>query len=78
MKDHPNWRLQIQAFASPSGHGISSARRTSLSRALSVRSYLLDQGIRAHRLDVRALGAKTNRDPQDRVDLVFLNPESET
>ena len=49
---------------------------TCLSRALTIRSYLLDKGVRAHRMDVRALGAKTDREPQDRVDLVFLDPDS--
>lgn len=71
-----NWRLQIQAFASAQDRGgISGARRMSLSRALSIRSFLLDQGIEPHRMDVRALGIKTDRTPLDRVDLVFFDPE---
>lgn len=69
-----SWRLQIQAFASPTDDGVSSARRVSLSRALSVRSYLLDQGIESPRMDVRALGAQTDRQPTDRIDIVFLPP----
>ncbi len=44
----------------------------SLSRALMVRSYLADKGIKPVRLDVRALGSKTTRGPNDRVDIIFL------
>lgn len=68
------WRLQIQAFATPIDSGISSARRASLSRALSVRNFLISQGMNSERMDVRALGTQTDREPQDRVDLVFLPP----
>ncbi len=74
LDDNPHWRIQIQAFASPPDNGLSSARRASLSRALSIRSWLLDQGIEARRMDVRALGMQTDRDPVDRVDLVFFDP----
>ena len=76
LAQHQNWRIQIQAFASAQDRGgISGARRMSLSRALSIRSFLLDQGIEPHRMDVRALGIKTDRTPLDRVDLVFFDPE---
>lgn len=75
MMKNQHWRIQIQAFASAQGRGgISSARRMSLSRALSIRTFLLDQGIEPHRMDVRALGIKTDRTPLDRVDLVFFDP----
>jgi outer membrane protein OmpA-like peptidoglycan-associated protein len=74
LRKNPGWRLQIQAFASSTQKEADSARRTSLSRALSVRTYLLDKGIDASRMDVRALGAQTNRKPADRVDLVFFDP----
>jgi len=47
-----------------------SPRRLSLSRALAVRAFLIDQGVRSTRLDVRALGDKTGDGPADRVDIV--------
>ncbi|MBT6085598.1 MAG: hypothetical protein HOH22_07570 [Rhodospirillaceae bacterium] len=41
----------------------------SLSRALSVRSFLIDNGIRSTQIDVRALGNKTTEKPINRVDV---------
>lgn len=74
LKKNPDWRLQIQAFAGKADNGLKNARRMSLSRALSIRSHLLEQGIEARRMDVRALGMQTDRNPVDRVDFVFFNP----
>lgn len=65
-------RLQIRAYATGEDGNTSSARRISLSRALSVRSYLMDKGLKPNRVDVRALGAETDHTPLDRVDLVFI------
>jgi len=76
LQGNPDWRVQIQAFASPNGEGVSSARRISLSRALAIRTWLMDQGIDAARMDVRALGAESNRQPLDRVDMVFFDPKN--
>lgn len=74
LNDNPAWKLQIQAFASPIKDGTSSARKASLARAMSVRSFLLNKGIEPTRMDVRALGAESDRDPMDRVDLIVFNP----
>lgn len=74
LNDNPAWKLQIQAFASPVKDGTSSARKASLARAMAVRSFLLGKGIEATRMDVRALGAESDRDPLDRVDLVVFDP----
>ncbi len=74
LNENPAWKLQIQAFASPVKDGASSARKASLARALSVRTYLLGKGIDATRMDVRALGAESDRDPMDRVDLIIFDP----
>ena len=76
LQDNPGWRVQIQAFASPAGAGVSNARRISLSRALAIRSWLMDKGIEASRMDVRALGAESDRQPLDRVDLVLFDPKN--
>lgn len=76
LENNPGWRVQIQAFASPAGEGVSSARRISLSRALAIRTWLMDRGIEASRMDVRALGAETDRQPLDRVDLVIFDPKN--
>jgi outer membrane protein OmpA-like peptidoglycan-associated protein len=65
-------RLQLLAYASGTEETASQARRLSLSRALAVRSYLIEKGLRSTRIDVRALGNKTQDDPPDRVDLVAV------
>lgn len=64
-------RLQVRAYATGEDGTTSSARRIALSRALAVRSYLMDKGIKPARVDVRALGSETDKSPVDRVDLIF-------
>jgi outer membrane protein OmpA-like peptidoglycan-associated protein len=69
LKDKKNLRLQLLAYASGKALSPSKARRMSLSRALSVRSFLIENGIRSTRIDVRALGSKTTDKPLNRVDV---------
>jgi outer membrane protein OmpA-like peptidoglycan-associated protein len=66
-------RLQIVAYATGGDEAGSQARRLSLSRALAVRSYLIDQGVRSTRMDVRALGNRSPDGPADRVDMVVVH-----
>ena len=70
LEDNPRQRVQLMAFAEGTEDTASQARRLSLSRALAVRTYLIDQGIRSTRMDVRALGATADQGPLDRVDIV--------
>ena len=63
-------RLQLVAYATGPGDQASKARRVSLSRALSARGYLIAQGVRSTRIDVRALG-HTDEQQADRVDAVL-------
>lgn len=63
-------RIQLLGYAGSQGESASKARRTSLFRALSVRTYLMKQGIRSTRIDVRALGNRSENGLQDRVDAV--------
>ncbi len=69
MKGQDNMRLQLMAYAGGPSLSSSLARRMSLSRALSVRSFLIESGVRSTRIDVRALGNKTTEEPVNRVDL---------
>lgn len=71
MKSMDSGRLQIRAYATGEDANKGSARRISLARALAVRARMMEKGIDPARLDVRALGAETDRSPADRVDLVF-------
>lgn len=74
-------RLQIRAFASQrGGQSASDARRLSLSRALALRSHLMENGISSLRLDVRALGSGDALSddvpsdlPKDRIDLRIID-----
>ncbi len=66
-------RLQVKAYAASTKDSASRARRLSLSRALSVRSYLIGQGLRSTRIEVRALGDKAEGGPADRADLLVVS-----
>lgn len=67
-------RLQLVAFASGSGDDSIDARRISLARAVAVRAYLIEKGVRSFRMDVRALGNRVEGNgPADRVDLIVLD-----
>ncbi len=69
LSGNESLRVQLLAFASGDEENANVARRLSLSRALVVRSYLIDQGIPATRMQVRALGNKSESGPPDRVDI---------
>ncbi|WP_275667824.1 OmpA family protein [Paramagnetospirillum kuznetsovii] len=63
--------LQLLAYAAGDEANASKARRLSLSRALEVRKYLMEMGVRSTRIEVRALGNKIEGSPADRVDVVM-------
>jgi outer membrane protein OmpA-like peptidoglycan-associated protein len=62
-------RVQIQAFGGNRGDKSSDARRLSLKRALAIRQVLIDAGVPAERIDVRAMGGADDSGPADRVDV---------
>ncbi len=66
-------RLQLKAYAEATGNDTSKARRLSLSRALVVRSFLIENGLRSTRIDVRALGIARDGGAPDRVDIVTID-----
>jgi outer membrane protein OmpA-like peptidoglycan-associated protein len=63
-------RVQLLAYAQAIDDNTSRARRMSLSRALAVRAYLIEKGVRSTRMDVRALGSNVEGEPADRVDII--------
>jgi outer membrane protein OmpA-like peptidoglycan-associated protein len=71
MKDDSALRLQLLGYAGSTQDSASKARRTSLFRALSVRTYLMKLGVRSTRMDVRALGNLVEDGAPDRVDAVI-------
>ena len=70
MKDNESMRIQLLGYAGSSKDSASKARRLSLFRALSVRTFLMKQGIRSTRMDVRALGNRAEGAASDRVDAI--------
>jgi len=72
LKDTDNYRIQLLAYAGGESLSASKARRLSLSRALSVRSFFIENGVRSTRIDVRALGDKTDEQPVNRVDINII------
>jgi len=69
IRDSKDYRVQLMAYAGAKDLSTSKARRISLSRALAVRSFLIDKGVRSTQIDVRALGSKTAEKPTNRVDV---------
>jgi outer membrane protein OmpA-like peptidoglycan-associated protein len=65
----PDSRVQIHAYGGPKGDKGSDARRLSLKRALAIRQVLIDDGVPAERIDVRAMGGVDDSGPTDRVDV---------
>lgn len=72
IKESDNLRVQLMAYAGGDDLSASKARRLSLSRALSVRSFFIENKVRSTRIDVRALGDKTNEEPLNRVDVIIV------
>ena len=72
LETNNEMRLQLLAYAGGASLSASRARRTSLSRALAVRQYLIKAGVRSTRIDVRALGDKAKNEPKNRVDVTVV------
>ncbi|MEQ9813286.1 MAG: OmpA family protein [Azospirillaceae bacterium] len=64
--------VQIRAFATSSpSDGSGGSRVMSLYRALAVRNALMNMGVRATAIDIRALGDAVESEPFERVDIEF-------
>ena len=72
MRSQETLRLQLLAYAGNADTSASAARRLSLSRALAVRSFLIENGVRSTRIDVRALGNKSTEEVTERVDITVV------
>jgi len=67
-----NMGLNIISYALPTDNGFSSDRRLSLSRALAVRSILVEEGFNPALINLRVLGSETTQQPVDRIELEFV------
>jgi hypothetical protein len=63
-------RIQIMCYSSGDEETESKARRKALARCINIRQYLFKKDVRTTRMDVRALGLKSEGQPADRVDIV--------
>jgi outer membrane protein OmpA-like peptidoglycan-associated protein len=70
LRRAPDGRLRIEGFAA--GEDANRSRRLSLSRALAIRAYLIDQGLASTRMDVFARGNQPEDGPADRVDVTLV------
>ena len=61
--------IQVIAYGGKRGDHSSDARRLSLKRALAVRKLLIEGGVPAGRIDVRAMGGANDGAAADRVDV---------
>ncbi|HEY4113938.1 MAG TPA: OmpA family protein, partial [Rhizomicrobium sp.] len=61
--------VEVDAFGGSPGDKSSDARRLSLRRALAVRQLLIDNGVPADRINVRAMGGTEDQGKPDRVDI---------
>jgi len=66
-------RIEIKCYSSGTSDTESKARRKSLQRCINIRQYLFKKDVRTTRMDVRALGLKSEGQPADRVDIVPAN-----
>ena len=76
-EDKKDWRVHIKSYATPHGDGISSDKRIALSRALSLRSSLIEQGVAANRMDVLSEGIPADGTKgKDRIDLYLYETKA--
>lgn len=74
MSANQGQRVVLHAYAGGAEQGRSDARRLSLTRALAVRSFLVDRGVPVERIYLRPLGNNLEDGPPDRVDILPLRP----
>jgi outer membrane protein OmpA-like peptidoglycan-associated protein len=72
LVDNPRSTVSVIAYASGGKGQASNARRISLSRALAVRAYLIDQGANSLQINVQAMGNKT-KGQIERADIFLKN-----
>jgi outer membrane protein OmpA-like peptidoglycan-associated protein len=73
LKRNETARISLFAYADGVGTTPRAAKRLSLTRALSVRDYLVSKGIPENRVDVHAEGIDTTGGNADRVDVKANN-----
>ncbi len=75
LKASPDVKIEALGFASPLESEANSENRIALSRVMSLRSVLINEGVAPDQLNIRALGSKTDKTPLDRID-IYLRQNS--
>ncbi|MEM9469252.1 MAG: OmpA family protein [Pseudomonadota bacterium] len=65
--------LNVTAYATPQNGILHADKRMSLSRALAIREFLIEQGLKASQINIRAKGGETSIQPYDRVELELVS-----
>lgn len=69
LRTNQDGRIQVLGFASAKDGSQDLARKLALSRALKVRTFLIDAGVPSTRIQVRSLGDQSGAGPANRVDI---------
>ncbi len=69
LRANDEGRIQVLGFASAKDGSQDLARKLALSRALKVRTFLIDAGVPSARIQVRSLGDQADGGPANRVDI---------
>ena len=73
LNNNKNNHLRLESYASPQDESISGDRRIALTRAMAIRKHLLsNEEIEPNRIDIRSLGAQTDVQPMDRIEIFVL------
>jgi outer membrane protein OmpA-like peptidoglycan-associated protein len=71
LKEKPNAKLKIEAFAGTGLDDKTTSNRVSLRRALALRAYFIEAGIDTNRVNVQSMGNKSTGGPAERVDITL-------
>ncbi len=67
----PGGRILLRGFASGTNDTATGARRLARQRVLAVRTYLIEQGVAANLIDMRAVGMAPDAPVADGVDIAI-------
>ena len=68
----PGGRILVRGFASGTNDTATGARRLSRQRVLAVRTYLIEKGVPATLIDLRAVGMAPDAPVADGVDIAIM------
>ncbi len=76
IKANPTVTLRLRSYAGSGDSNQGTARRLSLSRALSVRKFFISEGIPAEKMDIRSLESEAAGKESHRLDVFAIQGQS--